>query len=440
MKLPIYDITFNSENPDDLMLCNSLVDMPAVEVDFLAFKQQSIEDKGKLFTFEKNDLEHKIFGCAIRCSYPIYRIDNFGREYFVRFSKETIEQIVLRYSKDNNFNLVSLNHDGQLVEGVTLIEWFIKDTEKNINPKGFEHIENGSLFCTYKIQNPDVWEKIQNGEIKGFSIEICCDITPTNESIELSKQVPEQPEKEDDINSFINDLYEYLISNGVDDVEILFTDSKKKIDIEKAIKDNAHLEIKLKDSSKTISGWAYTEFIVDGSKNIAVWDNKQWHIINEKSIKSITLKPINVLPNWVNALKDKDFDWVHQQVQKGDNVKEKANISGNFWEDVIMNKKIVMLRYRDTSGESCDKFRQCLVCEYGYTTAGNACVRAYCYSGDSHTLDEQPYPSWRNFLIKRLLDVKIAPDNVFKPIVEPPQGFNPFADKDGFVATIKAKW
>lgn len=438
MNIPIYDITFNSENPDDLFLCNSLVDMPAVEVDFLAFKQQSIENKEKVFTFEKNDLEHKIFGCSIRADFPIYRVDNFGREYFVRFSKETIEQLVLRYSKDNNFNLVSLNHNGQLVEGVTLIEWFIKDTEKNINPKGFEHIENGSLFCTYKVENPDVWEKIQNGEIKGFSIEICCDIEPTNESIELSKQEPE----EENINSFIEDLYNYLINEGIDnsEIEILFADSKKKVDIEQAIKDNTHLEIKIKDSSKTISGWAYTEFIVDGSKNIAVWDNKRWHIINEKSIKSITLKPINVLPNWANALKDKDFDWVHQQVQEGDNVKEKANIPNNFWEDVIMNHKVVMLRYRDPSGEPCDKFRQCLVCEYGYTTAGNACIRAYCYSGDSHTLDEDPYPSWRNFLIKRLLDIKIAPETVFKPITEQPQGFNPNADKDGFVATIKAKW
>lgn len=53
MNIPIYDITFNSENPDDLFLCNSLVDMPAVSVDFLAFKQQSIENKEKVFTFEK---------------------------------------------------------------------------------------------------------------------------------------------------------------------------------------------------------------------------------------------------------------------------------------------------------------------------------------------------------------------------------------------------
>ena len=438
MQLPLFDITINLDDTDTGMCCCSLVEDPAVSVDFIAFNKQTEEKQHNLLHFENNGLEHKIFGCAIRCGYPIYRIDNFGREFYVRFSKETIQNIILKLSKENLHNLVSLNHDGKLVSGITLIEMFIKDTEKGISPTGFEDIEDGSLFVTYKVEDDNIWNEIVNKNVKGFSIEIISDIVPTNITIEdgFSTQEP----KEETIDNILENIYKYLTEElGEEDIEILFADSKKKVDIEQAIKDNTHLVIKVKGTSKTISGWAYTEFVVDGSKNIAVWDNKEWHVINEKSIESITLKPINVLPNWANALKDKSFDWVHQQIQEGDSVKEKANIPNNFWEDVIMNHKVVMLRYRDPSGEPCDKFRQCLVCEYGYTTAGNACLRAYCYSGDSHTLDEQPYPSWRNFLIKRLLDVKVAP-NVFKPINEPPQGFNPFDDKDGFVATIKAKW
>lgn len=439
MKLPIYDISINLDDTDTGMCCCSLVEDAAVSVDFLAFNKETEDKQHQLLQFKNDGLEHKIFGVAIRCNYPIYRIDNFGREFYVRFNKEVIEQIVLKYSKEGLHNLVSLNHDGNLVSGITLVEMFIKNTEKGISPVEFEDIEDGSLFVTYKVEDDNIWNEIVNKNVKGFSIEIISDIIPTNETIEDGFSTQEH--EVDDINSFINDLYEYLVGEGIDDVEILFADSKKKIDIEKAIKDNAHLEIKIKDNSKTISGWAYTEFIVDGSKNIAVWDNKQWHIINEKSIKSITLKPINVLPNWANALKDKDFDWVHQQVQKGDGVKEKANISGNFWEDVIMNHKVVMLKYDDGDGR-CTTYRQCLVCEYGYTTAGNACLRAYEYTGTSHNVLDGTgdIPDWRNFLIKRLIDVKVAPENVFKPINEPPIGFNPFADKDGFVATIKAKW
>lgn len=430
MDIKIYDIVFDNENPDDLFLCNSLVTDAAVECDFMAFKQQSIENKEKQFTFEKNEIEHKIFGVAIRCDFPIYRIDNFGREYFVRFTKETIEQLVLKYSKDNNFNLVSLQHDGNLVEGVNLIEMFIKDTDKGINPKGFEHIENGSLFCTYKVENPDVWEKIVKGEIKGFSIEIIADITPTNETIELSKQEPE----EEDINSFIEDLYNYLIGEGIDsEIEILFADSKKKI-IEEALKDKEHIAIKTKGKSKTFSGWIYAN--VDNT--LYVWDNKEFHIINTKNIDTIKITPTSLLPNWESAEQHPFFPKVREAVRNVDNVTDIGNISNNIIYDSIMNHKIVMLRYEDGEG-SCEGYRQCLICEYGITRAGNTAIRAYEYSGDYHH-EDTVLPEWRTFLIKRLRAMKLAPEGVFKPITQAPPKFNPdpIKDRDNFTVIWKS--
>ena len=48
---------------------------------------------------------------------------------------------------------------------------FIKDTNKGINPAGFDDISDGSLFATFKVRNPKVWEYIKNGTFKGFSIE-----------------------------------------------------------------------------------------------------------------------------------------------------------------------------------------------------------------------------------------------------------------------------
>lgn len=441
MDIKIYDIVFDNENPDDLFLCNSLVTDAAVECDFMAFKQQSIEDKEKQFTFEKNEIEHKIFGVAIRADFPIYRIDNFGRDYFVRFTKETIEQLVLKYSKDNNFNLVSLQHDGNLVEGVNLIEMFIKDTDKGINPKGFEHIENGSLFVTYKVENPDVWEKIQNGEIKGFSIEICCDITPTNETIELSKQEP----KEEDINSFIDDLMKYLIGEGIDnsEIEILFADSKKKI-IEDSIKEKKPINIKLKGGSKTHNGFVYSIFDVDGSNNIALYDytKKEWELINLSNIEKVNINSkSNVFIDWQIAQQQKGFTWIQNIIENATNVKETALQPTNFYEDIIMNKKIVMLKYSDGDGR-CESYRQCLVCEYGITCAGNTAIRAYEYSGDSHNVLDGTgdIPDWRCFLISRITDIKLAPEGVFKPITQAPPKFNPnpIKDRDNFIVIWKS--
>ena len=439
MDIKIYDIVFDNENPDDLFLCNSLVDLPAVEVDFLAFKQQSIEDKEKLFTFEKDTTEHKIFGVAIRCDFPIYRIDNFGREYFVRFSKETIEQLVLKYSKENNFNLVSLQHDGNLVEGVNLVELFIKDTEKGINPKGFEHIEEGSLFCTYKVENPEVWEKIQNGEIKGFSVEICCDIQPTNETIELSKQQPE----ETDINSFIDDLYKYLVGEGIDsnEIEILFADSKKKLNelIEEAIENDTKVNVKLDGKSKSIQGFIYSS----NDNIITLYDNNKddWHIVQKNTIITVNIINTNISVNWDKAFANPDFQNILNIIRETPDTQPKATVGNDIIEDAIINKKVVMVKYDDETEFNCKTFRQGYILTKIINRKGNLCLRFFENSGATHSNEENPLPSWRCLRVDRLVDIKFAPE-IFKPLEIPPKGWNPTmsVERDGAVVLLKSQF
>ena len=65
-----------------------------------------------------------------------------------------------------------------------MVEIFIKDVEKGINPSGFEDIENGSLFATYKVNNDIIWEKIKDGTFQGFSLEGIFDL----EQVKLKKQ------------------------------------------------------------------------------------------------------------------------------------------------------------------------------------------------------------------------------------------------------------
>ena len=439
MDIKIYDIVFDNENPDDLFLCNSLVTDAAVECDFMAFKQQSIEDKEKLFTFEKDTAEHKIFGVAIRCDFPIYRIDNFGREYFVRFSKETIEQLVLKYSKENNFNLVSLQHDGNLVEGVNLVELFIKDTEKGINPKGFEHIEEGSLFCTYKVENPEVWEKIQNGEIKGFSVEICCDIQPTNETIELSKQQPE----ETDINTFIDDLYKYLVGEGIDsnEIEILFADSKKKLNelIEEAIENDTKVNVKLDGKSKSIQGFIYSS----NDNIITLYDNNKddWHIVQKNTIITVNTINTNISVNWDKAFANPDFQNILNIIRETPDTQPKATVGNDIIEQAIIDKKVVMVRYDDETEFNCKTFRQGYILTKIINRKGNVCLRFFETSGATHSADENPLASWRTLRVDRLVEVKYAPE-IFKPLTTPPSGWNPTltTERDGSIVLLKSQF
>lgn len=146
----------------------SLVDCPAVMSDFMCFNEQ------KALNFKvENEEKRLIMGVVMRADYPIYRIAPNGEEYYIKFSKETIEKMAEKMLFDNTSNNINLNHNpNDYVEDVYLREIFIKDIEKGINPKGFENIEDGSLFAIYKVHSDEVWERVKKGEFKGFSIEI----------------------------------------------------------------------------------------------------------------------------------------------------------------------------------------------------------------------------------------------------------------------------
>lgn len=165
MNLPIYKIVINdAETGIDRI---SLVQMPAVESNFLAFAK----DK-KQVMFSANEEQQMITGVLARADYPIYRYDDQLGEYYVQFGKDVIKEMAEKLLIDGHQNWVNIEHiENSDVDGVYMLEMFIKDTNKGINPTGFDDISDGSLFATFKVRNPKVWEYIKNGTFKGFSIE-----------------------------------------------------------------------------------------------------------------------------------------------------------------------------------------------------------------------------------------------------------------------------
>lgn len=154
----------------------SLVDLPAVESDFIAFDKQN---KVMKYSIE-NEEQRMVTGVIMRANFNIYRYDEEFGEYYIKYSPETIKLMAEKMMIDNTFNNINLMHeDGTDVEGVNLVELFIKDTNKGINPANFYDIENGSLFATYKINNDAIWEQIKLGTFKGFSLEGIFDIERT---------------------------------------------------------------------------------------------------------------------------------------------------------------------------------------------------------------------------------------------------------------------
>lgn len=172
-RLPIFNIILGDADGIQVM---SLVESPAVESNFLAF------DKQQELKFSVNEEEHIVFGCALRADFPIYRCDARG-EYYVVFSKEVIKDLYEKFLKENLMNTVNLNHN-KFTDNVFLIQSFLKDTDRGINPIGFEDCADGSWFCAYKIENEDVWNEIKEGKFNGFSVEVFCDLERREPTIE----------------------------------------------------------------------------------------------------------------------------------------------------------------------------------------------------------------------------------------------------------------
>lgn len=175
--LPCYiaEITDLEEGVFDI----SLVDDPAVKRDFVLFAKDKM-------TFSVQDPEKRIVsGVVMLADTPIYRRSPKLGEYYLIFTKETIELMVEKMSAENKLNNITLNHNGELVDGVVLVELFLKDSTRGINPTYLQDIPEGSLIASYKVENEALWSLIKSGEFKGFSITGLFSVVPEDEPSEL---------------------------------------------------------------------------------------------------------------------------------------------------------------------------------------------------------------------------------------------------------------
>ena len=179
--LPVYEARINDEN--DGIYAISLVDYPAVEKDFVCFKK---EEKMQKFSID-NEEERLITGVVMLADTPLYRIGPSGFEYYITFNKETIKQMAAKMLADGTFKRNDLQHDGQMIGGLELVELYIKDEAKGINPN-FVSVPDGSLMATYHVTDDSLWDEVKNGEIlNGFSLEGYFDVVENENYNKINK-------------------------------------------------------------------------------------------------------------------------------------------------------------------------------------------------------------------------------------------------------------
>lgn len=169
MDLPLYDIDLGDLNSENGMFRISLVAAPAIEENFIHFKDERIE-------FFKDEEKRQVVGPIMIPNKPIYRRNEDVGEYYIRFTEKAIDDIMYKYSKDGKFNLFNIEHTDQNFDGVTMLEIWKKESDADKSSKYGYDLPDGTVFVKAQIEDESLWSSIKTGEINGFSIEIKADI------------------------------------------------------------------------------------------------------------------------------------------------------------------------------------------------------------------------------------------------------------------------
>jgi len=143
----------------------SLVESPAIEEDFIALKSQEVK------LAEVSSEKRILMGALLVPNKPIYR-KNAEDEYYIYFSKNTIEKASQLYLMNGNQNNATLEHQHTL-NGLTLVEsWLVEDEVHDKSRKYGLNVPVGTWMGAVKVNSEDVWEEfVKTGKVKGFSIE-----------------------------------------------------------------------------------------------------------------------------------------------------------------------------------------------------------------------------------------------------------------------------
>ena len=144
----------------------SIVESPAIEADFVALKADEIK-------LAEVDKEKKILmGALLIPNKPIFRNSDDQDDYYIYFSKDTVEKASQLYLKNGNQNNATLEHQHSL-NGLTLVEsWLVVDEKFDKSRKYGMNVPVGTWMGSVKVNNDEVWnDYVKTGKVKGFSIE-----------------------------------------------------------------------------------------------------------------------------------------------------------------------------------------------------------------------------------------------------------------------------
>jgi hypothetical protein len=175
----------------------SVVENPAIQSNFVALKSEEIK-------LAQVDTEKRILmGPVLIPEKPIFR-RNGEDEYYIYFSKNTVNKASQLFFKNGNQNNWTLEHDKQ-IQGLTVVEsWIVEDTQKDKSAIYNLSVPVGTWMASVKVEDDNIWNDfVKTGKVKGFSLE-----GYFADKLETKKELSKQNRKDEIINQIKKLIYE----------------------------------------------------------------------------------------------------------------------------------------------------------------------------------------------------------------------------------------
>lgn len=409
--LPVFNIRLNEDDETQGMSVVSIVDDPAVCQSLFCFSKE--EKKPMMFVDEQKE-KHCITSVAILADTPIYRIDESGDGYYVVFEKQTIRDLVEKYSKDNYNNLVSFQHNGEIVNDFIMLESYFVDKEKGIAPTQFD-VPDGSWIVTYKCTNNETWEMVKNElSTGGYSIEVLCDIEPAKEGQEIFDEPEPLYDEDEEFMNWLDELLKALDEAGCE--VIMQSEKKKSVNNSDSDDDEDGLwslnfdRVERTDVARLINKgvkinkvdyWVYGIGKDDGKDAAILYDpaKSKYVVIPLKDIKQF--EPLKASVGEFPPLPDNIVDDPNISVQK--------TVHSGSYTDLIHNRIITIINYNDEQQPATfTGARQCCIIAWGLSEANNEVIRVYEAFGTSRSAasGENYIPNFRLLRTDRIISMK----------------------------------
>lgn len=135
-------------------------------------RNEMSEDTNMTFSVFNNEQRLVVGPAMIPDKMIIRRNEITGEIYYVYFTAETIKKLQQKFMRDKLLDATNIEHQRKYLRDVDVVEsWIVDDVEKDKQQVFNMNYPVGTWMIILKVSDDDVWKRVKDGELKGFSVQ-----------------------------------------------------------------------------------------------------------------------------------------------------------------------------------------------------------------------------------------------------------------------------